>query len=131
MVSQVKKSSEAQAPCLCGSGFVCKLICANPKEWKETISKLNALHFDKRIRVVRPRVNDSPLPRRSRIFYGGAPSRLLCDIANLLLQEGMDVSFERSWPAIDNEIWVELPVHQIGSLMAPFGLLLKSPQVLH
>ena len=132
MTSHIKKVARAKAlPDLRGTGYECKLICDQPKGWKGQMAKLRAWHFDK-LKVVRPRSKEALPFRRSRILYGGAPSKLLCEIADLFLQEGIDVCLERTWPSIDKEIWIELPTCQANkSLVAPIELLAKGSRILH
>lgn len=131
MTSHIKKEAGAKTlPDLRGIGYECKLICDQPKGWQGQMKKLRAWHFDK-FKVVRP--SEASANIRLKIRYGGAPSKLLCEIANIFLEGGVyDVTLERSWPACDKDIWIELPSHQATkNLAASIELLIKLPRVLH
>ena len=130
MTSHIKNEAGAKAlPKIRGVGYECKLICDEPNGWQGQMAKLRTLHFDK-LKFVQSKECSANL--RLRIRYGGAPSKLLCEIADLFLQEGIDVSLEKSWPVIDREIWIELPSRQtIKKLSAAIELFIKQPRVLH
>lgn len=130
MTTHIKKVAGTKTqPDLRGIGYECKLICDQPNGWQGQMAKLRAWHFDK-IKVVRP--SEASANLRLKIRYGGAPSKLLCEITDLFLQEGIDVSLEKSWPAIDREIWIEFPSHQATKkLAASIELFMKVPRILH
>lgn len=130
MTSHIKKEAGVKTlPDLRGTGYECKLICDQPNGWQGQMAKLRSWHFDK-IRVIRSKKASANL--RLKIRYGGAPSKLLCEIADLFLQEGIDVSLEKVWPAFDKEIWLELPSHQsTRKLAAAIELFMKMPRILH
>lgn len=130
MTSHIKKVAGAKTlPDICGAGYECKLICDQPNGWQGQMAKLKNWHFDK-LRIVRSK--EMPASFRLKIRYGGAPSKLLCEIADLFLQEGIDVSLEKSWPACDREIWLELPPHQATrNLASSIELFIKLPRILH
>lgn len=129
MPPQRKKENGAKPlPDLRGNGYECKLICDQPNGWQGQMKKLRGWHFDK-IKVVRPSKASANL--RLKIRYGGAPSKLLCEIAGLFIQEGVDVSLEKSWPDCDKDIWIEFPAPSVKRRGASIELLIKFPRILH